>query len=281
MTESKVERARGPDPDMDTLSRIQSLLGDTAAQEFVPLWQQWVSSGYISGRYFNAAGDKMVAASIEPGGLQPEHSVLDVGCGIGRNTLPLLKYVSPAGSYEGFDVTASGIRWLQRYVTAKFPHFRFQLAAGIYSGLYNPAGDQDASCYDFPYSEGSFDFAIAVSVFTHMAPFAVSHYLSEIARVLKPGGRLMCTIYLLDDEALAMVQAGKSAIGFSNDFGAYRLQNASLPEFAIAFDEKYFLHCAAEAGLHLKGGVQRGSWRNEGIHTGQDLVVLESEHKAS
>jgi hypothetical protein len=48
-----------------------------------------------------------------------------------------------------------------------------------------------------------------------------------------------------------------------------------MPEFAIAFDEKYFLHGAAEAGFHLKGNIQRGSWCGRGSQTGQDLVVLE------
>jgi len=260
---------------IDALSRIRGLLGEDAAQRFVPLWRKWVSSGFIGGQTFKVTGDNTIASAVELGGLQRQHRVLDVGCGIGRNTLPLLCYLTPPGSYEGFDVMASGISWLRRYVTVRYPHFRFRLAARIYSGLYNPNGGRDASTYNFPYREGSFDLAIAVSVFTHMAPSGVSHYLAEAARTLKPGGRLLCTAYLLDDEALAMVPVAGSAISFPNDFGTYRLRNMSIPESALAFDEKYFLRCATEAGLHLKGEIQRGSWRNNGIHTGQDLVILE------
>jgi SAM-dependent methyltransferase len=281
MTASKIHRQKTEshlprvELDVDAMSRVRSLLGDEAAGKFVPLWRKWVRSGFISGASFNFIGDKMLAASVERGGLKPRHKVLDVGCGIGRITLPLLGYLAPSGSYEGFDVTASGINWLRRYVTPKFPQFRFRLAPRIYSGLYHPKGGRDASTYILPYGEGSFDFAIAISVFTHMTPPAVAQYLAEIARTLKPGGRLLCTSYLLDDEALVRMRAGCAAISFPNDYGTYRLQNASMPEFAIAFDEKYFLHGAAEAGLHLKGKIQRGSWCGRGSQTGQDLVVLE------
>jgi SAM-dependent methyltransferase len=281
MTEPKIHRQEPrsnlpqADSGVEALSRIRTLLGDKAAERFVPLWRQWVRSGFISGERFNLIGDKMLAACIKLGGLKPWDSVLEVGCGIGRNTFPLLGHLAPSAAYEGFDVTTSGIRWLRRYVTPKFAHFRFQQAAKIYSGLYNPQAGGDAATFKFPYPKGSFDLALAVSVFTHMAPLAVSHYLSEIARTLKPHGRLLCTCYLMDDSALAMVRAGRSAIGFPNDFGSYRLQKVSMPEFAVAFDKNYFLQSANEAGLNLKGKIKPGSWRNEGGHTGQDLVVLE------
>ena len=85
------------------------------------------------------------------GGLQRRSKVLDVGCGIGRNTLPLLSYLRSSGSYEGFDLQATGISWLRKYVTARFPHFRFRVAAEIYSGLYNWRGGRDVSSYSaFP-----------------------------------------------------------------------------------------------------------------------------------
>ncbi|HMD87201.1 MAG TPA: class I SAM-dependent methyltransferase [Terriglobia bacterium] len=260
---------------LEALSRIRSLLGEEAAERFVPLFRKWVRRGFISRESFKTTGDDIVTACIEMGGLQSRHRVLDVGCGIGRITLALLGYLGSAGSYEGFDITASGIRWLRKYVTVKFPRFRFRLAGGMYSGLYNPSGGRDSSSYDFPYQQGTFDFAIAVSVFTHMAPPGVRHYLAETARTLKPRGRLLCTTYLLDDEALAMGRDARSAINFPNDFGTYRLQKVSMPEFAVAFDEKYFLRCAAEPGLHLKGEIRRGPWRHKGIQMGQDLVVLE------
>lgn len=39
--------------------------------------------------------------------LIPGERVLDVGCGVGRMAIPLTRYLSAEGSYEGFDVAAS------------------------------------------------------------------------------------------------------------------------------------------------------------------------------
>ena len=44
---------------------------------------------------------------------------------------------------------------------------------------------------------GGRDVAFLTSVFTHMLPEDVEHYLDELARVLKPGGRTLITWFLL------------------------------------------------------------------------------------
>jgi len=265
------------DPGVDTLARIRTLLGEEAAEAFAPLFRTWVTSGFIGGDKFKKAGDDIVKTCVEIGDLQPQHHLLDVGCGIGRIALPLLDFLSPAGAYEGFDVIPSGIDWLRRFVTVKFPYFRFHHADGIHSGLYNPQGGSDPSRFAFPYRQNSFDLAVAVSVFTHMTPPGVSRYLVETGRTLKPGGRLLCTAYLLDREGLAAAQTASSAMSFSHDLGAYRVRNLSTPESAVALDEDYFLADAGKAGLKLAGKIRRGSWRKGGFHTGQDIVVFSAE----
>ena len=76
---------------------------------------------------------------------------------------------------------------------------------------------------------------ILSSTFTHMLPDEVPNYLSEIERVMKPGGRAMITFFLLNRQSLKLIEAGKSAIGFKYHFGVYRIKEKSTPETAIAY----------------------------------------------
>ena len=110
--------------------------------------------------------------------------------------VPLLEFLEPDVRYEGFDVVEEGIKWCRREITPRHPNFKFQLA-DLYNGRYNPHGTVHAAEYRFPYNHSSFDFAISTSVFTHLGPAEVENYLREAFRVLRPGGRLFGTWFLL------------------------------------------------------------------------------------
>lgn len=77
------------------------------------------------------------------------------------------------------------------------------------------------------------------SVFTHMFPPDVEHYLDEISRVLKPGGRCLCTYFLLNDESLAHIAEGKSAHNFQHEGPGYRTIHKKRPEEAIGLPETF------------------------------------------
>jgi cyclopropane fatty-acyl-phospholipid synthase-like methyltransferase len=65
---------------------------------------------------FHEAGARYVRHFVEIGGLRPEHTVLEVGCGIGRMAIALTSFMG-SGTYDGFDVAPQGVRWCQRNVT--------------------------------------------------------------------------------------------------------------------------------------------------------------------
>nr|WP_232818547.1 hypothetical protein [Elioraea thermophila] len=53
--------------------------------------------------------------------------------------IPLTRYLSEQGSYEGLDVDAAAIAWCARTITPVYPSFRFRHLA-VAHPLYNPNG---------------------------------------------------------------------------------------------------------------------------------------------
>ena len=232
---------------------------------------------FVGGGDFDAIGQAFLGHFKRIAGLKPNEAVLDIGCGVGRIALPLAGYLSVEGHYEGFDIVPAGVRWCQRHITPFYPRFRFQLA-NIYNAEYNPGGSVAARDYVFPYPDESFDFAFLTSVFTHMLPGDVAGYLREIKRVLKPGGRCLATFFILNDEARALMAAGKSMHRFAHDGGGYFTTAPDRPEAAIAYDEHAALAMAWEAGLYLRAPIFYGSWCGRAEFTdGQDMVLLHKE----
>ena len=147
---------------------------------------------------------------IERCGLKPTDNVLEVGCGLGRMAYPLTAYLAPNARFEGFDIVPFLIQRASQNITPSHPNFNFQLA-NIYNGMYNPQGNVLSTEYIFPYANNSFDFVLLTSVFTHMLPEEVKHYLKEIHRVLRPGGKCLMTFFLLDSESQSLIEQGKSS----------------------------------------------------------------------
>ena len=104
--------------------------------------------------------------------LTHESVILDFGCGTGRHTY---EYVD-AGfrSAFGYDV--------KNYIDLRSPtdlkHFRFDQRTAD--------GSEYPSMTKIPWSNNTFDFVFATSVFEHVADQELAY--SEIHRVLKPGG---------------------------------------------------------------------------------------------
>jgi len=229
-----------------------------------PNIEQFRKNGEDYLRYFRDLAD-----------LKPGERILDVGCGIGRKTIPLTKFLNQNGKYEGFDAKKVHIKWCQKKITRLFPNFRFQHIA-VRNKHYNPGGKYSAAELKFPFDDNSFDFVIATSVFTHMLPEEIENYLSEISRVLKIAGRSLVTFFLLNQESLALISESKSSMSFMCEFGVYRTIHRDRHERAAAYDESYIFSLFKRNRLSLKGKVHYGSWPGRLDYLDyQDIIILE------
>lgn len=222
---------------------------------------------------FRTFGKNTVDLCRQHASLMPDDVVLDVGCGIGRTALGLSHYLS-GGEYYGFDVIEFAIEWCRKHIEARHPNFHFA-HADIFNLTYNPRGKVKADQFQFPYSDGIASFALATSLFTHMLPGAVEHYLSQTSRVLESGGRFLSTWFLLDDSTERAMSEGKTSLEFKHRFAGHAQASLHSPEQAVAFPrsdvEKMF-----EKHRFFIHGNYPGDWTgisDKKIHSMQDLII--------
>ena len=209
----------------------------------------------------------------ELGGVKEDSRVLDIGCGWGFVAGPLSGYLGSDGTYDGIDVDEAKIQWCR----SRFPgeNFRFR-TVDIAHPSYNPRGRIEASKYRFPFSDGSFDSVILRSVFTVIPGAEAHNYISEIARVLKPGGRCLSTLFLLNRESLSLMNPQTSRY-FKHSFGFFRTDALDGSQ-AVAYDENYFRVAFSLRGMKVKDPIYYGSWcGRDSVWGAQDIVVAVRE----
>jgi SAM-dependent methyltransferase len=221
---------------------------------------------------FKANGEEFLGIYKDICGLQPDEKMLDVGCGIGRKTLLLTQYFNQQAVYEGLDITKAGIDWCSAKITPRFANFHFQ-HIDVYNKHYNAHGKYQPSEHRFPFADDSFSFVMLGSVFTHMLPGDVENYVSEIHRVLIKGQRCLISYFVLNEESLPLIEAGRSTLDFKYEFDTYRTVSCEVPERAIAFDERWIKTLYQKHGLNISR-VDYGSWCGRRNYLSyQDLIL--------
>ena len=160
---------------------------------------------------FRKAGGRFLQAAVDAG-LEPHHRLLDLGCGVGRLAVALSQYLDDRGRYVGLDTDRKAIKLCDEWIGSKLPHFTF-VWADVFNTAYNRGAEAKAARYRFPLDDDAFDFVFSNSLFTHLVPDDARNYFREIGRVLKPGGRTLNTIFLLNQESLTLVEGGESPAG--------------------------------------------------------------------
>lgn len=234
----------------------------------VPPREMWAWVGAPDG--FVEQGRSFFDYCVEKGRLAPTSAVLDIGCGIGKHAIHFAPFLHPDGRYEGFDVEPKGIDWCRSAITPRFPNARFR-HVDVRSAMYSPAGAAEAGALRFPYGDAEFDFVFLASVFSHMFFPDMANYVAEIARVLKPGGRMLATGYFLGPYKKEGIAAGTSAFTFSIEHQGSWIERADPPEAAVAHERPKFRALLAEHGLEVEE-VRNGVWHRRAIQD-QDFFL--------
>jgi len=192
----------------------------------------------------------------EIAGLKPDDAVLDVGSGLGRTAIALSGFLSENARYEGFDVVEKGVNWCKKGIGKDFPNFNFTYVP-LFNDLYNQSANS-AEEFKFPYENQIFDVTFSFSVFTHMRLPEIEHYLHEIFRVLKQGGKSLNTFFLYDDSNAEEI-ANREGFGFPVDKGNYKLMNEKVQGANIAIHKDEIHAMAERAGLKVEKIID-GFW---------------------
>jgi SAM-dependent methyltransferase len=225
-------------------------------------------------RTFESSGAEFMAYLQLLAGLKPEESLLDVGCGCGLMALFLKDYLDESGHYTGIDIHQPSISWCEQNIAARHRNFRFA-HIDVKSFAYNPKGVHRAEDFTLPFEPQTFDVILLKSVFTHMRPLEVEHYLEEVSRLLKSGGRCLMTFFLLNEEQARLAAEGTQELQFNFGEGGWRYVYQHSAESAVAYEESYVRGVLLESGLILQGSLSYGRWsgRRDGLSF-QDMLVV-------
>ncbi len=146
--------------------------------ELPPAYMLFEAYGMSYRRYFEQGRNtaKEVVELFDPFLPNQGAVVLDWGCGPARLTRHLSEFLPSGSRVRGTDYNSETITWAKHAL----PGIEFKLCE-----LSPP----------LPYVQDSTDAIISISILTHLSAKRHSEWLSELARILKPGGVLMVTTH--------------------------------------------------------------------------------------
>ncbi len=215
------------------------------------------------------------------GGVGASSDVLEIGCGLGRIAFPL-RNVLQNGTYSGFDISRDKIDFVTYAYRDPHPNFSFRYV-DLRDPYANPEGTITHADFEFPYFDQSFDVVFGTSVWTHLLPQYAPRYFAEIQRVLRPGGTVLVSAFLLDNYEPGRSRPGPytdarfDIVHEFGDHGAdFAVSNPANPEMVAGYRLRLLEEYANHAGLVLDRPPLVGMWSglNDSWVGAQDLVVF-------
>jgi SAM-dependent methyltransferase len=243
------------------------------------------------------------------------NQIADIGCGTGLLAVASTPFIANGGRYTGIDVGEAEIRFAQQHYprdSFTFVHSTDRNEAytsgsdsgwqrapsvkrapeGSGSGARIPeASHHSAAMVDeratgghrsqWPIEDGAVDLVTALSVWTHFNEEDARYYTSEVSRVLRPGGRALITLFLVDEGFENLLREDPKRLG---DLG-FTVECCPsgnwltppwtrVPEDVVGLRPAGLETLLAENGLVLRHYFP-GSWKQASGVYFQDVAVLE------
>ena len=207
----------------------------------------WGAAFYREGRVILSQVEAAFAQAGKP--LGEARAILDFGCGCGR-VLAGFADLPHRGELWGCDIDAEAIVWDCANLAP--------LAAFRVNGAMPPTS----------FAQGEFDAVYSVSVFTHLPEEMQFAWLSELRRIVRPGGVVVASVHggHYCKDAHPDVCAEVATRGFSYRTGAI---TAGLPDF-------YMVAMHSETYVRAKWTrfFELAAYHERLIHDAHDAVVL-------
>ena len=150
----------------------------------------WRASNYDAGSGFEIEPH---AEALKLADIQKGQHVLDVACGTGRGTVGLAQAVGPSGKVDAMDLSEAMLAQAHNKID--------------YLGLGNQVEFKQGNARDLPYLDGTFDLLYNGYMFDLIPIIGFMPILKEMARVLKPSGKLVLLNMSKPDERKTWFEA--------------------------------------------------------------------------
>lgn len=215
-------------------------------------------------KYFDLIGFEFIDLLKRYGDLNPSNRILDIGCGTGRLSKPLMDFMEN-GEYVGIDINHDYIKYCKDNYKSKDFTFKH---LDVYHPEFNNEGNLQPQDIELPFQDNYFDLVISLAVYNHFSEDWIENYISETSRLLKDRGVLFSTILLFNEQTVNTE--------FSFEKKGYRAWYKSYdrPLMNVAFSEVYIRQICVNNNLLIKEPIMHGHWKESPFAvTGHDLLV--------
>ena len=204
-------------------------------------------------------------------GLKPHHKLLDIGCGSLRGGIQFIRYLD-VGNYVGLDPNISLLdAGYEIELTSCKLKERMPRENLICMGDFDP-----------PFPDGTFDFALAQSVFTHVTLNTIRKCFERIASKIKVDGTFYATFFEIPDNVLSSEPFRHDPGGVitqgSQDPYHYRFEDLKYAASERLWTPRYIGGWNHPRGQHIAAFVRRD---DTGAKSNRSLRVLSIDEARS